>query len=311
MKNKVIQFQNGAILAKLTRPNYNKEGKFVINGKEFAINNRTAIEVILPSIPKSIKYKSKISKLDHFKDKDDDQKSISVVDYNNERSSLLKLADDDHEFDNLEDEYKYKKFINQWVAVKKDIDVEDNIEFSVFKCFEVPIEYKDHITYLYHHPDFDFSDHYFNLDIKPALVIREAFKKYGVEEVKDCGIWGNDNTQGMKGSIPKDSSWEFSKINTNYIFGSAFAKRFRLSLKYVKIDQAISEIKKFEEAIDKAVKLEANKVNNNKKIDFKTLIIDLQSISNMVAKIESKAKTESEYRLAKKQIKELIDKLNE
>lgn len=309
MKNKVIQFQNGAILAKLTRPNYNQEGKFVVDGKEFTINNQAVIEVILPSIPKSIKYKSKISKLDHFKDKDDDQKSISVIDYNNERSSLLELADDD-QFDNLEDEYKYKKFITQWVAVKKDIEIEDNIEFSVFKCLEVPIEYKDHITPLYHAPDFDFSDHYFNLNIKPALVIREAFKKYGIEEVKDCGTWGNDNTQGTKGSIPKDSSWEFSKINTNYVFGSAFAKRFRLSLNYVKIDQAISEIKKFEEAINQAVKLEVNKVNNNKKIDFKTLIVDLQSISNMVAKIESKAKTENQYRAAKKQIKELIDKLN-
>lgn len=311
MKNKVIQFKNGAILAKLTRPNYNKEGKFVIDGNEFAINNQTTIEVILPSIPKSIKYKSKISKLDHFKNKDDDQNSISAADYNNKISSLLKLADDDNQFDNLEDEYEYKKFINQWVAVNKDIDIEDSIEFSVFKCLEVPIEYKDHIIPLYHIPNFDFSDHYFNLDIKPALVIREAFKKHGVEEVKDCGTWGNDNTQGMKGSIPKDSSWEFSKINTNYVFGSAFAKRLRLSLNYVKIDQAISEIKKFEEAIDKAVKIEANKANNSKKIDFKTLIVDLQSISSMVDKIESKAKTETQYRAAKKQIKELIDKLNE
>jgi len=303
MKNKIIIYKNGAIIAKLARPSYHN-GYFLIDGVEISYDGKSNIEVVLKSVPKKLKFKYKINELIYYKNKDGE--ILSVDDYNLKIQNLLKNTNEYDEFNDIDEEYAYKKFKTEWSEVREEVDKIADLEFSVFECLEIPVEYKDHIFSKYHLPEFEFENHYVDLNIIPSLIVDKVAKKYGFEKKEDT-TWGG-NTHGAKYSI--GDSWEFMKINGDYPFGSNYQKMFQLSLRNLTIKDAQSRVDKFEKAVDKAFLKEYNKLNN-KKVDFKFVADRLEIIKSQLNGLEVKQKSHYAFSALKNKVCELIEELNE
>lgn len=304
MKNKIIIYKNGAIIAKLARPSYHN-GIFLIDSVEVPNDGKNNIEVVLKSIPKKLKFKYKINELIYYRN--DGGIMLSVDDYNLEIQNFLKNTDEYDEFNNIDEEYAYKKFKAEWSEVREEVDKIVDLEFSVFECLEIPVEYKDHIFSKYHLPEFEFEDHYVDLNIKPNLIVDKVAKKYRFEKKEDT-TWGRENTKGAKYSI--GDRLEFMKINANYPFGSDCKRMFQFSLRNLTIKDAIACVDNFEKAVDKAFLKEYNKLNN-KKVDFKFVSDRLESIKRQLNELEVKQKSRYAFSALKNKVHELIDGLNE
>lgn len=304
MKNKIIVYKNGAIIAKLARPRYHN-GIFLIDGVEISNDGKSNIEVVLKSIPKKLKFKYKINELIYYKNNGGE--TLPINDYNLKIQNLLKNTNEYDEFDNIDEEYAYKKFKAEWSEVREEVDKIVDLEFSVFECLEIPIEYKDHIFSKYHLPEFKFEHHYVDLNIKPSLIVDKVAKKYGFEKKEDTA-WGRENTNGAKYSI--GDNWEFMKINGNYPFGSNCRRMFNFSLRNLTIKDAQSRVDKFEKAVDKVFLKEYNKLNN-KKVDFKFVSDKLEIIKSQLNELEVKQKSRYAFSALKNKVHELIEELNE
>lgn len=304
MKNKIIIYKNGAIIAKLARPSYHN-GIFSIDGVEIPNNGKSNIEVVLKSIPKELKFKYKINELIYYKNKDGEM--LSIYDYNTKVIELLENCDDNDEFSDIDEEYAYKKFKAEWSEVREEVEKIADLEFSVFECLEIPAEYKDHIFSKYHLPNFEFEHHYVDLNIKPSLIVDKVAKKYRFEKKEDT-TWGRENTKGAKYSI--GDRLEFMKINANYPFGSDCKRMFQFSLRNLTIEDAIACVDNFEKVVDKAFLKEYNKLNN-KKVDFTFVSNKLELIKNQLNGLEVKQKSRYAFSALKNKMHELIEELNE
>ena len=312
-KNKIIKFTNGAILAKLNLmtplPFHGACMCIQMDGDQVSIN-KNSWEGILPKIPKSIHVKYKKKVLSHYKNKEDFTTTISIEKYNDLKGGFLQYAialDDcfgsdfgmnrEITFDDIDKEYEYKKFLGSWLIEYKYEDIIEPVNFEIFECVNIADEYKQHIISNEHSANFKFDNHYVSLNINPNIIIADIATKYGFNT-------GLNNRKYELG----DSSWYFLKINGRYPFGTSCQNLYRLNLRYLTLDVAISHVDKFRKAIDDAFKTEAAKVKN-KEVDFKYVHDKITSILSDVDKINPKQKTEDYRFSAKRKINELLNNL--
>lgn len=178
-------------------------GNWRINGVEL-FDNMTSTPMTsttLPVIEKIIKH----NELTHWMNGDVE---VSIEDYNlavEELRSRGTWDDDDYEykFEDIDDEYAYKKFIRIHTAATKRVTTYEPEELNVV------------------HAMIDTGSEYivslFSVDSNKADLVQFFKNKLEIDTARK---WADDN--GVKLDIPTHSHIQFAKINDKYVFGNEF-----------------------------------------------------------------------------------------
>lgn len=187
---------------------YLDRGEYLINGKRYSFsdyyNNKIEIEDL-----KELKKVNITTIITSYYD-ELNQEEVSVKDYESAIEKLLSKSYKDDEgdicFDDLDDEYNYKKFVKNHKAIYKTIEnVSDNMELA-----EETVIYKTKNKYI--------ESCYFNeKESEPLLykydrgkayldIVKNKFNQLGFEFAGDCTygqtkdkkIWGNSEHSGIR-----------------------------------------------------------------------------------------------------------------
>ena len=108
---------------------------YEIDGKRVQIDwNDNKVIVDLDKSPKIYKIDTRY-KVEHFSNSKGE--ILTVEDYNKKHSELDKAEED--EFDNIDDEYAFKKFIQEWKAIKSSFEVKTLVEYTIkYNVYNLP-----------------------------------------------------------------------------------------------------------------------------------------------------------------------------
>jgi hypothetical protein len=172
-------------------------GTFVINGERYTNDSYKETEMTASSVP-VIRVLNNISELTGYEDTKGD--TLSVEKYKEARNQLSGYDNDgDMSFDNLEDEYAYKKFISKWKPKYSHSEVLLDVELEVQRCMlDCGSKY---ITSL------------FSLDTNQAQLV----KLDRLQLQRDTlASWASENKVQI--DAPTHSGLKFTKINNKYVF---------------------------------------------------------------------------------------------
>lgn len=196
------------------------ENKFVINFPDTGVYRfdgelltvkENYEEIVFEKLPKLIeKMESYYNTIDYV---DEQGNHISIEEYTKQKNALLSKATYDEKsgfFNNIDDEYAYKKFYNKYKAYT----LETYRPIKVLKLeevVEIPIEDPKYIKPLRYFGG-DITNPICQLLVNHLELIREIGTKHGFEEVIN-----SSNTKGYKWTCEKYSGLEFFKINDTYV----------------------------------------------------------------------------------------------
>lgn len=165
----------------------------------------------LLELPKSIIKVQKTNKLDFF------ENSVSQISIEEHARLLKELrskgydGDDGWKFEDIEDEIRHKRFINEWSAVYKEHLEETQEEWEIFEYPESKNEYINSYRTIGKG-----LEPIFNYTPNSVQMLRDIAKEFGFEEVPEQTF--KSNTQGKKFSISSHSGIEYAKFNDKYLF---------------------------------------------------------------------------------------------
>ena len=204
------------------------KSKYLIPSNSIVKNNTSNTlvvnDIIVPYIhgsiqipkPKSIAVKTSKKTTTGFKQEGGDVITLSQYD---DQLTLLRMKgyeneyDDDWCFENLEDEFAYKKFLRDWKPV---IEIKvTSIEYTEFKFVEVLLSEYRSITPINTIVD-KVEDQLFIYKPNRIEIVREASKITQYQLIDDnLNISGKEKTI----SLSNHSKFEYTKINGSYIQG--------------------------------------------------------------------------------------------
>lgn len=176
--------------------------------------NSGPIQIPYPTEIKVIKTsKVKVAYRDHK-----NNKTIFVEQYNtllNDITSKGEYDDYQWEFDNIDDEYEYKKFTQTWQSVYED--VKEEVVFTDFDIVSTIISEYDYITpiiSIVNEPD----DMLFIYRPTPELILTEVAEKLGYTFITDNSYGRLRESEKLKTiTVSTHSGYQYTKINGNYI----------------------------------------------------------------------------------------------
>ena len=112
-----------------------QRGTYEIDGKRVFIDwNDNKVIIDLDNSPTIYKIDER-SKVEHYLNSSND--ILSIEDYNKKYSELNKA--EDFEFDNIDDEYAFKKFIQEWKAINTSFEVKTLVEYTIkYNVYNLP-----------------------------------------------------------------------------------------------------------------------------------------------------------------------------
>ena len=112
-----------------------QQGTYEIDGKRVQIGwNDNKVIVDLESSPKIYRVDIR-KKIEHYLNSSND--ILSIEDYNQRYTKLNKS--EDFEFDNIDDEYAFKKFVQEWKAIYTSFEVKTLVEYSIkYNVYNLP-----------------------------------------------------------------------------------------------------------------------------------------------------------------------------
>lgn len=233
---------------------------------------------------------------------------MSVQEYN-ERKNMFEYEckDENGDFNNLDDEYRYRKFISSWTPI-----------YSVEQTISDPIKVElDHIKYdtgnKYVRSAFlngtdkdDTLYSYFQAEAWPDI-INECFEELGMEyqprlnygATANKKVWSNSNHSGIR----------FAVAFGTYIFGDSWGDpRIVKGTLQDMLDKYENERKTIRNIIIRQYKKHFGDIDAGT-FDFKTLLNTLQTSSNILKNVKPTAKTSSEYWRALRYINDAINQI--
>jgi len=181
-------------------------GWYLINGQKVDEEKINLLE-----LPKSIVKVQKTNRLIFFRS----SSSQITPEEHAERLKELRNKGSEHYdgwiFKDIEDEIRYKRFLNEWSAVYKDYLEETEEEWEIF---EYP-ESKNKYIHSYRTIGRGLEP-IFNYTPDPVQMLRDIAKEFGFQEVPDKTF--EDVTKGKKFSLPNHSGIEYAKFNDKYLF---------------------------------------------------------------------------------------------
>ena len=160
--------------------------------------------------------------VDYYKNSDESLK-LTVEEYNNQVNELTKnqeYYDGSYEWDSLEKEFAYRKFLKEWSTVTKIESVKTKINL-IYK--ELPISDYPFIVPLYSVGQI--SDPFCSYIPPLRALVKMAAEKYGFEDAGDNAKY--EKTAGKKWSVdPNAKDLQYIKINGKYPFSKDEFRRF-------------------------------------------------------------------------------------
>lgn len=278
---------------------YLDRGEYLINGKRYSFpdyyNNKIEVEDL-----KEVR-KINITTITTGYYDELNQKEISVKEYENIKEKLLSKSYKDDEgdiyFDDLDDEYNYKKFLKTHKGIYKTIEnISDNIELA-----EEIVTYKTGNKYI--------ESCYFNeKENEPLLykydrekayldIVKNKFNQLGFEfagnchynQTQDKKIWGNSEHSGIR----------YVTAFGTYIFNDGF----KTSTIRGTLEDMLATYEKDKELIEGIIMRKYNenfaKLNKDKLNQLPDLVNELQYRLN---KIKPKKDSFSDYRFCNEKI---------
>jgi hypothetical protein len=196
------------------------KGSYEINNKTYTVQDYKGEELTAHQQPKIFSLFSK-KEITNFRNKVTGE-LISRETYENLKGSLLSKAayNDDLEFDNLEDEFAYKKFERDW-----EVDTTSIITSIIKKELEIEA----------HHVMLETGNQYistiYNLDAEVAALYVLDYKQLEMDTVKQ---WGTEHPE-VKLVIPSHGHLEFIQVNGKY---ANFKPKYNTTKKYLSLQQA-------------------------------------------------------------------------
>lgn len=179
----------------------------------YLVNDQKVDEgkINLLELPKSIIKIQKTNKLDFFSN------SVSQISVEEHAILLKELRskgyddDDGWVFEDIEDEIRHRRFLNEWSGVYKEHLEEIEEEWEVFEYPESKNKYINSYRTIGKG-----LEPIFNYTPNPVQMLRDIAKEFGFEEVSDQTF--KDVTRGKKFSISSHSGIDYAKFNDNYLF---------------------------------------------------------------------------------------------
>lgn len=229
--------------------------------------------------------------------------------YERNKEKLVKNAhyhNYDYEFGNLDEEYDYKKFIQTWKRVDKEVEIREDIPFAIGGV--IYSEYRE-ITPLTQLGG-EIDDPICTMVVGPITTLKEICAELGVEFYTDDD---KVNTMGHYIQNASHSGIHYAKFNNQYIFSKidhAYKEVNRYRGTY---EECVRELKFYKDGIRKIVK-DAIYVEENKRItvsDRKVILADLATLSSILDKVEPMRKSHIAYYSAKNKLRDIIKLLGE
>ncbi|MCK9273281.1 hypothetical protein M0P65_07115 [Candidatus Gracilibacteria bacterium] len=229
---------------------------------------------------------------------------LSVDCYHEQLSTLKALGQVGEEglyFSDIDNEYKYKKFIRDWQP-EYEIRIEpiEKIEFEEVKILQVEDKFILPMRFL--------GDEITNplclLRVDLLELITESSTKYGFTKVEDQSF--SNNTKGFHWSVPRHSGWEYLKINDTYAKWNENEKNENFQLKGTH-EECLTKLNHLKSILDKQFEkqkliLEDTKISKN---TAKNLLNRIEEIKSFTYKIEVNKKTYADYTKLKTKVNEL------
>lgn len=246
--------------------------------------------------------------IDHYINIEDNI-TISKHEYEERKSELLKHRTlDEYEedvWDSLESEFNYRKFIQTWDRIDKDIQV---ISEPIL-VEKVVLKYNtgnDFIKNAYlNGGDISHCDLYvYNRQKAYLHIVKECFDELNMTYEEDCGyehtknkkIWSNSNHSGIR----------YVTAFGKYIFDDRFRN---MNSSRGTCEEMLGMYEKDRNSIRKIIKngymTHFGNVDENK-VDFKLLLKDLYLLRGSINSIESKKSTWSNQNMANRRVNEII-----
>lgn len=286
------------------------QGEYIINGQRYSMDNswENRIEVgDLKELKQINRTEVTIGYFDQLK-----QKEITVEEYLQTKKELedkKKLNDyGEMEFDNLDDEYNYKKFIQNCKAINKTIEtISDNLQPSEEQeiVYDTKNKYikccyfseKNKQPFLYH----------YNREQAVKDIVKNKFDELGFEFVENCNYNQTKNKKIWSNS--KHSAIRYVVAFGTYVFNDAYdnCREIRESLEYC-LERYEEDKRDIEAIIMRKYNEEYAKIEKEKLVVLPKLVNDLEYKINKINPYKS---SYCDYRNAKKIIKEIQELLDE
>jgi hypothetical protein len=195
---------------------YHSQVKRFVNGIELPGSTYSRVPIQIP-YPENITIKREYSELVKYQTKNGD-KVLLVHEYNDALTSLRINAiydDGEWEFDNIDNEYEYKKFIQTYEKIYEQ-KVEERV-FTDFEFIETIVSEHEDITpveSIINNPE----DMLFVLTPTTKTVLTEVANKLGYTFYEDKEYNRLKESEKLRTiSVSNHSNYEYTKINGTYI----------------------------------------------------------------------------------------------
>lgn len=284
-----------------------QRGVYVVDNKPVSLDKTENVQVLDINNVKPITRKPVVCRYE-----DADGNVLSVDDYGKATSELLYRSTHDEynsrTWASLDDEFNYKKFIQRWNAIYRDIEsIGDPYSFEIV---ESTIDTGNKFI----------SSDYINGGTDPLLfsynrpaavheIVRSKFTQLGMvfggeiayQETNRKKVWGNSTHSGIR---------YVTAFNT-YVFNDAWDVKYspRGTLEQV-LAKYNSDKKELESIIELRYKEHFGVVDDSK-FDFKLLQEKLRMALSRMKSVEPKQKSYDDLRVAKERINESIKMIQE
>jgi hypothetical protein len=296
----VIKTNQGSYIINLPR------GSYLINGEPISSSGSW---VQCDIEPENIQSVSNFNFIDYWINESGERMSAKEM-----QTKKLEVKNDqtydkyEEEFNDIENEIAYLKLTKNWRPVYKTVrEVVQDFDFTIY--IEGPIIDPDILPLRY--VEGEPKKNLCKMNAKVRTWTREIAKELGFVEMGEYEYSKNvrERKENPKlhyhfPSHGDETSLEFLKICKKYAYSS-------------KEGQFKSFIGTFEECVERKENIQKQIRNkfllqkqiNDKEIDFSHVLSKVESIRNRVRKIDSKIKTQTEYRYAMNSLNELINEL--
>ena len=273
-----------------------------VDGERTKENN-----VVVDHEPKSIvaiQFKTRTVKY-----RNEEGQELTVEQYNSNLEDYRKEGNATYEeyswvFPNLEDEYKYKKFMQTWEAVNEDYEEREEREFIIETYAESPFpEIKS-----YRLIGQDKTKALF--EYKPNLnrMVVEVAGEFGFTEKEDRSSHVK-NTNGKFFSIPTHSRLQYLKVNGHYPLTNK-PNKFR-GISSGTLEECLKRREEHYNVLRDVFRLQETLIENIPVVeaDRSWLLQKLRGLESSMHVIEPKRKSQAEWNLACRLLKELVKSL--
>jgi hypothetical protein len=217
----------------------------------------------------------------------------TVEEYESEVNRLSENAEKDGygnpEFEDLDDEYSYRKFIKEWNPIYSEPEVEKS-RVSV-DVVEVRVESGDpDIKSLWNSPGVARKSHLYSLHRNPLAV--RTFKSLCLE-------------LGLNYHVPEHSGVRYAKVDGSYIFKENMD--FKDFPFIGTLEQCVEEKNRIKNEVRTAVEIPLAKKRGVSLKNASQVLCDLETILSSVSEIRPMKASRSQYMVSLKRLRELIE----